>query len=237
MINETAAKQMGWTAEEAIGKKINFGDVEGNVIGVVKDFHYRPMTTAIAPLLFRYWPKEPIFGLFVKAKGNQVQETLSVIGQLHKKYNASTALDYQFVDQMLEKQYHTQQNTARIVFYFSMLAILVSCLGLFGLATYTAEKRTKEIGVRKVLGASVAQIALLFSQDFLKLVLLAFLIAAPVAWFAMHKWLEDFAYSIDMEWWVFLRAGLLVIIITSITVSFQAIKAALANPIKSLRNE
>jgi ABC-type antimicrobial peptide transport system permease subunit len=138
---------------------------------------------------------------------------------------------------MLEKQYRTEQNTARIVLYFSILAILVSCLGLFGLATYTAEKRTKEIGVRKVLGASVAHIILLFSKDFLKLVVISFVIAAPVAWYAMNIWLQDFAYSIDIEWWIFLITALLLVSITSLTVSFQAIKAAFVNPVESLRNE
>ncbi|MDO1444660.1 ABC transporter permease [Rhodocytophaga aerolata] len=237
IINETAARQMGWTVDEAIGKKISFWDIEGNVIGVVKDFHFRPMTTAIAPLLFRYWPKESISGLFVKAKANRVKEAISTIAQIHKKYNISTALDYQFVDQMLEKQYRTEQNTAHIVFYFSILAIVVSCLGLFGLATHTAERRTKEIGVRKVLGASVANIILLFSKDFLKLILISFLIASPIAWYAMHRWLQDFAYSINVEWWIFLFTGLLVVTITSLTVSFQAIKAAFVNPVESLRNE
>jgi ABC-type antimicrobial peptide transport system permease subunit len=121
--------------------------------------------------------------------------------------------------------------------YFSILAILVSCLGLFGLATYTAEKRTKEIGVRKVLGASVAHIILLFSKDFLKLVALSFVIASPLAWYAMNIWLQDFAYSIDIEWWIFLITALLLVSITSLTVSFQAIKAAFVNPVESLRNE
>jgi ABC-type antimicrobial peptide transport system permease subunit len=237
ILNETAVKQMGWTIEEALGKKISFWNVEGNVIGVVKDFHFRPMTTSIAPLLFRYWPKESITGLFVKAKGNQVKEAMAAIEQIHKKYKVSSALNYQFVDQLLDKQYHTEQNTARIVFYFSILAILVSCLGLFGLATYTAERRTKEIGVRKVLGASVIHIVLLFFNYFLKLVVLGFLLAAPVAWFALNWWLQDFAYSIDIEWWIFIVTGILVVIITSLTVSIQAIKAAFVNPIVSLKNE
>ncbi|MDO1450127.1 ABC transporter permease [Rhodocytophaga aerolata] len=237
IINEIAARQMSWTIEEAIGKKIRFWDVEGTVIGVVNDFHYRPMTTAIAPLLFRYWPKESISGLFVKAKPNGVKETISAIEQVHKRYNVLATLDYQFVDQMLEKQYRTEQNTARIVFYFSILAIMVSCLGLFGLATHTAERRTKEIGVRKILGASVAHIVLLFSSDFLKLVLISFVISSPIAWYALHRWLQDFAYSIRVEWWIFIVTGVLVVTITSLTVSFQAIKAAIANPVKSLRNE
>jgi putative ABC transport system permease protein len=166
-----------------------------------------------------------------------VQAAIGVIKQIHKKYNVPNSLDYRFVDHMLEKQYRTEQNTARIVFYFSILAIVVSCLGLFGLATYTAEKRTKEIGVRKVLGASVASIILLFSKEFLKLVLISFVMAAPIAWYTMHRWLQDFAYSIDIEWWIFLITSLLVVIITIVTISFQAIKAALISPVKSLRSE
>ena len=238
LINETAAKRMGWTPDQAIGKELTFWtDYKGFVIGVVKDFHFRPMTTAIEPCLFRYWPRQSNSGLFVKVKANQIQQAISVIAKFYKKYDPKTTPHYEFVDQALENQYRMQQNTARIVLYFSILAIVVSCLGLFGLATYTAEQRTKEIGVRKVLGASVASIVNLLSTQFLKLVLIAILVASPIAWWSMNQWLKDFAYKIGIEWWMFVLSGLTAISISLLTVSVQSIKAALMNPVKSLRSE
>ena len=238
LINETAARRMGWTPDQAIGKELTFlTDYKGVVIGVVKDFHFRPMTTAIEPCLFRYWPRKTNSGLFVKAKANQIRDAISVIEKSHKKYDPKSAPYYVFVDQALENQYRMQQNTARIVLYFSIIAIFMSCLGLFGLVTYTAEQRTKEIGVRKMLGASIANIVNLLSLQFLKLVVIAIVIASPIAWWSMNQWLKDFAYKIDIKWWMFLLSGLAAISISLITVSVQSIKAALMNPVKSLRSE
>jgi ABC-type lipoprotein release transport system permease subunit len=237
LINETAARSMGWTPEQAIGKQFTFWDTKGQIIGVVKDFHFRPMTTGIAPILFRCWPKAYYAGLFVKTKAGRAREAIALIEKTYKKYDQESAPSYEFMDEALENQYRTEQNTARIVLYFSTLAIVVSCLGLFGLATYTAEKRTKEIGIRKVLGASVSHVVLLLSRDFLKLVLLSILIASPIAWYAMHQWLENFAYSTAIEWWIFAFTGLLAMSVALLTVSYQAIKAALVNPVKSLRSE
>jgi len=177
IINETAAKRMGWTPREALGKTFTLWSYPGTIIGVVKDFHFRPMTTTIEPFLFHYWPRESCRGLFVKLKANQIHEAIAAIEKLYKKYDQKTAPHYQFVNDVLEHQYRTEQNTGRIVLHFSVLAILISALGLFGLATYAAEQRTKEIGVRKVLGASVTSIVNLLSRDFLKLVCLAILIA------------------------------------------------------------
>ena len=149
----------------------------------------------------------------------------------------NTAFDYQFLDKHVQNLYASEQRTANAATAFSVLAILIACLGLFGLAAFMAEQRTKEIGVRKVLGASVPGIARLLTKDFLKLVGLSFLIAIPVAWWVMNKWLEGFAYRTNIEWWVFVIAGVLALLIAMITVSFQAIKAALANPVESLRSE
>jgi putative ABC transport system permease protein len=146
-------------------------------------------------------------------------------------------MQYEFVDQGLENQYRNEQKTGQIVLYFSILAIIVSCLGLFGLSIYTIGQRIKEISIRKVLGASVSSIVALLSKDFLKLVLIAILIASPIAWYTMHRWLEDFAYKINIGWWIFLFSGSLVIIIALLTISFQSIRAALMNPVKSLRTE
>ena len=195
------------------------------------------MTTTIEPFLFHYWPRESCNGLFVKLKANQVHDAISTIEKLYKKYDQQTVPHYQFVNDVLERQYRTEQNTGRIVLHFSILAILISALGLFGLATYAAEQRTKEIGVRKVLGASVTSIVNLLSRDFLKLVCLAILIASPIAWWSMNQWLQDFAYRINVEWWIFLLSGLFAVAIALLTVSVQSIKAALTNPVKSLRSE
>ena len=237
LINETAAKRMGWTPEEALGKSLTLWQFPGTVIGVVRDFHFRPMTTAIEPFLFHYWPRESPSGMFVKLQANQVPEAISTIEKFYKKYESKTAPQYQFVNDVLENQYRTEQNTGRIILHFSILAILISCLGLFGLATYSAEQRTKEIGVRKVLGASVSSIVNLLSKDFLRLVLIAILIASPIAWWSMNKWLQDFAYKITLEWWIFGLSGLGAIIIAFLTVSIQSIKTAMLNPVKSLRSD
>ena len=148
-----------------------------------------------------------------------------------------TPFVYSFLDQDFQRNYEREQRTSRIVVYFTFIAILIACLGLFGLAAFSAEQRTKEIGIRKVLGASVTNLAALLSKDFIRLVLVAILIASPIAWYGMNKWLQSFAYRIEISWWMFLAAGLLAILIALITVSFQAIKAAIANPVKTLRTE
>jgi ABC-type antimicrobial peptide transport system permease subunit len=237
LVNETAAKRMGWTPEQALDKTVTLWDRPGKIIGVVKDFHFRPLTATIEPFLFHYWPKDPCNTLFVKTNPNKAREAISVIEQFYKRYEKQTAPYYEFVDQTLNNQYRAQQRTGSVVLYFSMLAILVSCLGLFGLATFTATQRIKEIGIRKVVGASVSHIVMLLSKDFLKLVIIAIVIASPLAWYLTNWWLQDFAYRTHINWWIFAGAGLVVIFIALITVSFQSIKAALANPVKSLRTE
>ena len=237
LINETAARRMGYTNQTAIGKRVKFWGMTGSIAGVVRDFHFRPLNVPIAPFIFRYGPGDFYFQTLVKTRPGRTQEAIQRISQLYKQYEKESPLQYGFVDQELDNQYRTEQRTGQIVFYFSGLAILISCLGLFGLAAFTAEQRTKEIGVRKVLGASVASIVTLLSKDLLKLVLIAIVIASPIAWYAMNQWLKDFAYRIDISWWVFALAGLLAVSIALLTVSFQSIKAALMNPVKSLRSE
>ncbi len=235
LINETAAKRMGWSPDQAVGKTIRFSNIEGKIIGVVKDFHFRPMTVSIDPLLFRYWPREQYSGLFVKVI--QVPDGMSAIKKVYKKYDSQTSPNYQFVNQELENQYRAQQTTSRIVLYFSILAIVLSCLGLYGLATYTAEQRTKEIGVRKVLGASITSILNLLSKDFLKLVVIAIVIASTFAWWGMSQWLNGFAYKVRIDSWIFIFSGLAAISISLLTVSYQSIKVALMNPVNNLRSE
>ncbi len=237
LINEKAAQRMGWNAEQAIGKSITLWEVKGTVIGVVSDFHFRPMTVPIEPLVFRCWPNADYSGVFIKTSEGRTQDAIAAIEKIYKIHEANRTMDLQFVDQSIERQYRTQQNTGRIILFFSVLVILVSCLGLYGLATYAAEQRTKEIGIRKVLGASVSSLVQLLSKDFIKHVLIAIAIATPIAWWSMTQWLQRFAYKIDLEWWMFVIAGLLSIIIALLTVSYQAIKAAVVNPVKSLRSE
>ena len=237
IINETAAKRMGWTPAQALNKDFTLWTTKGKIIGVVQDFHFRPLTATIEPFVFRYWPKESYSRLLIKTHPNTVSEAIAAIEKTYKKYEHQTAPQYEFVDQALDNQYKTEQRTGRIVLYFAILAIFVSCLGLFGLTIFSAEQRTKEIGIRKVLGASVTSIASLLSKDFIKLVLIALVIASPIAWWAMQQWLQAFAYKIAIQWWVFALAGGLTTGITLLTVSFQSIKAALVNPVKSLKSE
>ena len=237
LINETAARRMGWTPETALGKWVRFWSAEGRIVGVLKDFHFRPLRMTIEPFIFRFKPREPYFNLLVKLEPNSVQHTITGLTNLYKKYEPDNPIAYGFVDQDLDAQYRAEQRTGRIILYFSILSIFVACLGLFGLAAFMAEQRTKEIGVRKVLGASVGSIVSLLSKDFLKLVVVAIVLASPLAWWGASRWLADFAYKIAIEWWMFAGAGGLAVGIALVTVSFQAIKAALANPVKSLRAE
>ncbi len=237
LINETAAKRMGYTAISALGKRVKFWGTDGTIIGVLRDFHFRPLRVGIEPFIVRFRPKEFYFTLLVKTKPGTASRTITALTNAYKKLNPDNPISYGFVDQDLDAQYRAEQRVARIIGCFALLTILVSCLGLFGLAAFTAEQRTKEIGVRKVLGASVSSIVALLSKDFLKLVLIAIVIASPIAWYAMNRWLQDFAYRIDIEWWVFALAGLLAVGIALLTVSFQSVKAALMNPVNSLRSE
>ncbi|MEO5890550.1 MAG: ABC transporter permease [Ferruginibacter sp.] len=239
IINETTAKVFGW-GEKAPGHKISTTNHAGevisyNVIGVVKDFHFRSLHERISPLVMTLSPNPGT--MVVRLKTTDVA---GLVAGLTKQWNALGAeepINYSFLDERFNATYSAEQKIGTILAIFAGLTIFVACLGLFGLAKFTAEQRTKEIGIRKVLGASVAGVASLLSKDFLKLVLVAFVLAAPVAWFAMNKWLQDFAYRIDISAWVFVVTALLAVTITIITVSFQAIKAAIVNPVKSLRTE
>lgn len=237
LINETAAKRMHWTPKQAIGKTLTFREKKGKIIGVVKDFHFRPLKASIEPFLFRYWPQNSYNNILIKTQPNMTHEAIAALEHVYRKYKSIMPPSYEFVDELLENQYRTEQRTGSVVLYFSIIAIFVSCLGLFGLVTFTAEQRTKEIGIRKVMGATVANIVTLISQDFMQLVLLAIIIASPVAWYLMNKWLADFAYKINIEWWYFALSGIMAIGIALLTVSFKAIKAAVVNPVKSLRSE
>ncbi len=240
ILNETAAKAFGWNNTTAISKTIirqnsdRGTNVPFHVIGVVKNFNFKSLHDAVSPL---YMSLEPEGGLIFKIKTTDVAGLLATMKKNWDAYSTDQPFTYSFMDDLFNKTYAAEQKTGTILNIFSVLIILVACLGLFGLVTYSAEQRTKEIGIRKTLGASVSQVTQMLSKEFLKLVLIASLIAFPAAWWATNKWLQSFAYRINISWWVFIAAGAAAILIALITVSFQAIKAAIANPVKSLRTE
>ncbi len=239
VINETAVLALGWkNAQNAIGKDLKYGDTPGKVIGVVKDFHFESLHQKIIPLLFMLPSHEDYYGqVSVKIDGRNVQSTLSTIQDTWHKYLPETPFDFTFLDAKFDQLYRSEQQQSSLFTIFSCIAIFIACLGLFGLSAFTITQRVKEIGVRKVLGASVPQIVTELSKDFLKLVLVAAVIAFPIAWYSMSKWLVNFAFHINIGWWVFVMAGIIALIIAFATISFQSIKAALANPVKSLRSE
>jgi putative ABC transport system permease protein len=235
ILNEKAAKEFGWTAEQAIGKTVRKG-APGQVIAVVKDFHFESLHNPIGPMAI-YLDTSMVRQIFIKVKGSNIASTLAGLEKTWKERVAWRPFDYRFLDEDFNALYKTEQRTANLFTLFSGLAIALACLGLFALAAFTTVQRTKEIGIRKILGANAGNITLLISKQFISLVLIGILIASPVAWWAGNKWLQDFAYRIDISWWVFLVASALAIIIALITVSYHAIKASLANPVKSLRTE
>ena len=238
LINETAAKLISDASpgKSLVGKEITFYRGKGRVVGLMKDFHLNSLHQAITPLVVAFYPENTRY-LLVKAHAGQTQQAIADLERLSKTFNPNYPFTYHFLDEAYEKLYNAEQQVGTLVNYFGMLAILISCLGLFGLAAFTAEQRTKEIGVRKVLGASVASIITLLSKDFLILVLVALMLATPLAWWATSQWLGTFAYSTPLSWWMFALAGLLAVGIALLTVSFQSVKAALMNPVKSLRSE
>ncbi|WP_028298025.1 ABC transporter permease [Olivibacter sitiensis] len=235
ILNEAAIKTMG--LENPVGKYLKWGDDTYTIVGVFKDFISGSPYRDITPMLV-YPSKNWMFNMIVRTDEHRsMQQNLQTIENILKKFNPAYPFNYHFVDQRYAEKFKDQQQTASLSFIFSLLAIFISCLGLLGLASYIAETRIKEIGIRKVLGASVSGIATLLTKDFVKLVLIAIIIASPIAWWAMSKWLEDFAYRIDIEWWMFALAGFAAIVIALLTVSGQAIRAAIANPVDSLRDE
>lgn len=238
VLNKEAIEYLGYTPEEAIGKKVStqLGE-NAYIVGVVENFNFESLHKPIGAYAFHNAKGENRDYLLIRFRTGNQPNTMQQFEASFKRTIPNAAFDYIFLDQYLQTLYAGEQRMANITLTFSLLAIFIACLGLFGLAAYTAEQRTKEIGVRKVLGASTKHIAALLSKDFLQLVLFAVLIATPVSWWAANKWLQGFAYRIDIGWWIFAGAGLVAVTIALVTVSSQAIKAALANPVKSLRTE
>jgi putative ABC transport system permease protein len=241
ILNNAAIKEIGFSSPaDAVGKDVMI-DWQGKniriaVIGVVNDFHFQDLHLPIEPYGFQLSSGNYTY-LIAHAQTNDISATLRSVEAAWHKLNPNEPFEYTFLDEDFAKNYAAEERLSAIVGYFTIIAIFISCLGLFGLATFSAEQRIKEIGVRKVLGASVTSIVTLLSTDFLKLVIIAIMIASPIAWWAMNKWLQDFAYRTNIGWWIFIIAGLGALIIALITISFQAIRAAVSNPVKSLRTE
>jgi putative ABC transport system permease protein len=242
IVNEETIKELGFASpQKAIGEKVAL-DFRGQtyswtIIGVVKDFHFRDLHVRIEPYAFQLNNHPNYNYLIVHAKAADVSPLLSSINAEWHKLNPNEPFEYSFMDEDFQKNYEAENRLSAIVSYFTVIAILISCLGLFGLATFSAEQRIKEIGVRKVLGASVSGIVALLSKDFLKLVAVSIVIASPIAWWVMNKWLMDFAYRKNISWTVFVITTTVALLIALFTISFQAIRAAIANPVKSLRTE
>ena len=243
LINETLCKRLGFNPQNAVGQRL-YTQYPPNpityveVAGVMKDFNYNSLHGEVKPFMLVYSSDPGNFSYIVTSTDSKNYKAL--FGKMeiiwHKNLPA-VPFEYAFLDAEVQKQYETEITLSQIINSFTLMAILISCLGLFGLAAFSAEQRQKEIGIRKVLGASVSGIIGLLSKDFLKLVIIAMLIATPIAWYGMHKWLQDFAYKITISWWMFALAGLMAVLIALLTISFQAIKAAVANPVKSLKTE
>jgi putative ABC transport system permease protein len=242
IVNETLVNELGW--KDAVGKMVRTGvDAQGNVItqkiiGVVKDFNTYSLQHKVAPMVLEM-PQSASDedNLYVRIGKNNIQATLNHISNVYSRFDIENKAEFHFLDQNFANQYQSEQKQGSILFIFTLMAICIACLGLFGLVTFTAEQRIKEIGIRKVLGASVTNIVTLLSKDLMKLVLIATVIASPLAWYGMSKWLQSFAYRIEIQWWVFAIAGVVAILIAFITVSAQSIKAATVNPAKSLKSE
>lgn len=236
LINETAVKEFGWS-ESPIGKTFEGGSREVRVVGVVSDFHYEPVKSRIAPLILAYSQPTNSEYIFINTEASDIRSTIDGIEEVWHKTGPGTPLSYTFLDNAYQSLYLAEDRLASIFNYFSVIAITISCFGLFGLTIFSVERRTKEIGIRKVLGASIGSIVTLLSKDFIKLVAIGFLFAVPIAWYAINQWLVDFAYRIEISAGIFFIAGGAALIIALLTVSWQSVKAAMANPVNSLRSE
>jgi len=233
IFNESAIKSMG--LKDPVGKTVKFWGMERRIVGVSEDFNFKSLYETVKPCFFQMFPIGP--NIVAKIKAGTEKKTIAQIQKTYASFNKGLAFDYKFLDEEYQALYTSENRVAILSKYFAGLAILISCLGLFGLAAFTAQRRQKEIGIRKVIGASVSGVIIMLSKDFLKLVVIAVLIAFPLVWWAMNDWLNDFAYHIQVSADIFLIAALSIILITLLTISFQSIKAAMANPVKSLRTE
>jgi putative ABC transport system permease protein len=234
ILNETAIREMH--IKDPIGKRFRAGGTTGTIIGVVQDLHFQSMKASIEPAIFWYG-QQPNNRIYVKTTRRDAPKAIAALEGQFKTYNGDFPPGYDFLDDIFNGLYQSEQREGKLFTDFAAIAIFISCLGLLGLAAYTAQVRTREIGVRKVMGASTSRIVRLLIADFIKLVFIALIIAIPIAWYAMHSWLQGYAYRTHISWWIFALGGLTAIAIALTTISFQSIKAAMANPVKSLRSE
>lgn len=234
ILNETAVKQTG--IKDPIGKRFKLNDTEGTIIGVVKDFNITSIREPIMSLVIFSHPKQN-YKVHVHTTQQLAPQALKKAERLWKQLMPAYPFDYAFLDADYNVLYRTDEQTRQLFNFFAGIAIVISCLGLLGLTSYTTEQRTKEIGIRKVLGATVLNITTLLSKDFMKLILIAIVIASPIAWFGMDHWLKDFAYKVEIKWWIFLLAGLLAMLTALVTICFQSVKAAMVNPVQSIKAE
>jgi putative ABC transport system permease protein len=238
VLNQAAVTAIGWKEpQEAVGKPFRYGNTNGKIIGVINDIHFESLHEKMVPLIF-VLPRGPFYSnISVRVAGSHVKPALAVLEKTWQQFMPETPFEYNFLDENFDRLYQSEQRQGAIFTVFACIAIFIACLGLFGLSAFTITQRIKEIGIRKVLGATVGSIVSLLSKDFLKLVVIAAIIAFPIAWMVMRQWLEDFAYRIDIPWWAFVAAGLIAAIVAFATISLQAVKAAVSNPVKNLRTE
>lgn len=238
IVNEAAVREFGWkTPKEALGKGIEWGmGKNGKIIGVTDNFIYASLHEEVKPLLIHIFPQWFKF-LTLRVRADDLQATMKEIETAWKQISVENSFEYAFLEDDFNSLYKAEQNMRTVLGAFTALAVFVACLGLFGLSAFSIRQRVREIGIRKVLGSSVVDIVKLLSKDFLKLVLIAIVIASPLAWYFSNEWLKNFAYKTTIGWWVFLIAGIVALCIAFVTVALQAIKAANANPVNSLRTE
>ena len=237
ILNEKAVEALQWEdPEAALGGKLVLEGKEGQVVGVIRDFHFESLYSEISPLILEVRPGA--FAYFgVRLSNSDIPATLSFIEDQWATFFPEKVFEYQFLDQSLDNAYEAEERLSGIIGYFSFLAIFISCFGLFGLAALATQQRFREIGIRKVLGASAFQILHTLSGDFLRLIAVALLLAVPLTWYFINRWMSDFAFRIDFPWWVPLLSGVAVIVLAFVTMSAQTVRAALANPVESLRQE
>ncbi|MEO1022129.1 MAG: ABC transporter permease [Bacteroidota bacterium] len=233
MLNETAIRVMG--LENPVGETVTVGGEDYTVIGITKDVHFQSFRTEVSPSFFRL--RNAPYRAFARIESNDISNTLSRIEEVYKQFNQEYPFEYSFMDQRYANLYRAEMRVGTLSRYFAFIAIFISCLGLFGLSAFTAEQRAKEIGVRKVLGASIRSLIMLLSTEYTRLVLMAIVVSIPISWYIMQAWMSGFAYSTGVDWWIFIVAGCSALLITWLTVSFQSVKAAIVNPVKSLKPE
>jgi putative ABC transport system permease protein len=236
IINEQAAKLLGWSdSNDKILTDLNDGEHDFQVIGIVKDFYMKSLRENAKPLVLRV--SESSNYLAIRIQSGDIPKILDRVKVQWEKFNSDAPFEYFFLDQSFDAQYKSEDRLSKIIGVFTLVAIAIACLGLFGLVSYTATQKTKEIGIRKVNGARISEVLAMLNRDFVKWVAIAFVIATPIAWYAMHKWLESFAYKTELSWWIFVLAGLLALGIALLTVSWQSWRAATRNPVEALRYE